>query len=117
MEGKCVEGYRNCATKLWNAARFLQSNGVAAATSHEAPHAEAPVNRWIVAETVATVQAIDIAMAELRFDAAAHAIYHFVWDQFCDWYIELTKDIGRAACRERVCQYVEIAGDALYITT
>src|SRR3546814_4463208 len=76
---------------LWNAARFLQSNGVAAATSHEAPHAEAPVNRWIVAETVATVQAIDIAMAELRFDAAANAIYHFVWDQFCDWYIELTK--------------------------
>ncbi|APL93481.1 valyl-tRNA synthetase [Sphingomonas sp. BHC-A] len=91
MDEKRVEGYRNFATKLWNAARFLQSNGVAAATSHEAPHAEAPVNRWIVAETVATVQAIDIAMAELRFDAAANAIYHFVWDQFCDWYIELTK--------------------------
>ena len=91
MDEKRVEGYRNFATKLWNAARFLQSNGVAASTSHEAPHAEAPANRWIIAETVATVQAIDTAMVELRFDAAANAIYHFVWDQFCDWYIELTK--------------------------
>ena len=91
MDEKRVEGYRNFATKLWNAARFLQSIGVTASTSHEAPHADAPVNRWIVAETVATVQAIDTAMNELRFDAAANAIYHFVWDQFCDWYIELTK--------------------------
>ncbi len=91
MDEKRVEGYRNFATKLWNAARFLQSNGVTASDSHEAPHAEAPVNRWIIAETVATVQAIDSAMNELRFDAGANAIYHFVWDQFCDWYIELTK--------------------------
>jgi valyl-tRNA synthetase len=91
MDEKRVEGYRNFATKLWNAARFLQSNGVTASTSHEAPSAELPVNRWIIAETVQTVQAIDTAMAELRFDAGANAIYHFVWDQFCDWYIELTK--------------------------
>ncbi|SEJ32064.1 valyl-tRNA synthetase [Sphingobium sp. AP50] len=91
MDEKRVEGYRNFATKLWNAARFLQSNGVTASTTHEAPHATLPVNRWIIAETVATVQAIDTAMTELRFDAAANAIYHFVWDQFCDWYIELTK--------------------------
>ncbi|MBJ7378029.1 valine--tRNA ligase, partial [Sphingobium sp.] len=86
MDEKRVEGYRNFATKLWNAARFLQSNGVTASTSHEAPAAALPVNRWIIAETVATVQAIDTAMTELRFDAAANAIYHFVWDQFCDWY-------------------------------
>jgi len=91
MDEKRVEGYRNFATKLWNAARFLQANGVTASTSREAPHATLPVNRWIIAETVATVQAIDTAMAELRFDAGANAIYHFVWDQFCDWYIELTK--------------------------
>ncbi|MCC4231594.1 valine--tRNA ligase [Sphingobium soli] len=91
MDEKRVEGYRNFATKLWNAARFLQANGVTASTSHEAPAAHLPVNRWIIAETVATVQAIDLAMADLRFDAAANAIYHFVWDQFCDWYIELTK--------------------------
>lgn len=91
MDEKRVEGYRNFATKLWNAARFLQANGVTASTSREAPHATLPVNRWIIAETVATVQAIDTAMTELRFDAGANAIYHFVWDQYCDWYIELTK--------------------------
>ncbi|WHO40147.1 valine--tRNA ligase [Sphingobium sp. AP49] len=91
MDEKRVEGYRNFATKLWNAARFLQANGVTASTSREAAHATLPVNRWIIAETVATVQAIDTAMTELRFDAGANAIYHFVWDQFCDWYIELTK--------------------------
>lgn len=91
MDEKRVEGYRNFATKLSNAARFLQANGVTASTSREAPHATLPVNRWIIAETVATVQAIDTAMAELRFDAGANAIYHFIWDQYCDWYIELTK--------------------------
>ena len=91
MDEKRVEGYRNFATKLWNAARFLQANGVVASATHEAPAAQAPVNRWIIAETVSTVQAIDTAMTELRFDAAANAIYHFVWDQFCDWYIELSK--------------------------
>lgn len=99
MDEKRVEGYRNFATKLWNAARFLQSNGVTASTSHEAPAAILPVNRWIIAETVATVQAIDTALAELRFDAASNAIYHFVWDQFCDWYIELTKGAMDAETR------------------
>jgi valyl-tRNA synthetase len=91
MDEKRVEGYRNFATKLWNAARFLQSNGVGASTSITAPAATLPVNKWIIGEVVATVQALDLAMAELRFDAAANAIYHFIWDQFCDWYIELTK--------------------------
>src|SRR3546814_1736258 len=56
-----------------------------------APDATLPVNRWIIAETVATVQALDLAMADLRFDAAANAIYHFFWDRFCDWYLELIK--------------------------
>ncbi|MDX3899414.1 MAG: valine--tRNA ligase [Sphingobium sp.] len=94
MDEKRVEGYRNFATKLWNAARFLQANGVTASTSAHAPAAELPVNRWIIGEVVATVQALDLAMADLRFDAAANAIYHFVWDQFCDWYIELGKPVS-----------------------
>jgi valyl-tRNA synthetase len=91
MDEKRVEGYRNFATKLWNAARFLQANGIVASTSGIAPEAALPVNKWIIGQVVATVQALDLAMADLRFDAAANAIYHFVWDQFCDWYIELAK--------------------------
>ena len=91
MDEKRVEGYRNFATKLWNAARFCQSNGIAASKSLAAPAAKSAVNRWIIGETVETLAALDQAMADLRFDAAANAIYHFVWDQFCDWYIELIK--------------------------
>jgi valyl-tRNA synthetase len=91
MDERRVEGYRNFATKLWNAARFCQANGIAASTSLAAPAATSAVNRWIIGEVVETVAALDQAMADLRFDAAANAIYHFVWDQFCDWYIELIK--------------------------
>ncbi|MEQ1499268.1 MAG: class I tRNA ligase family protein, partial [Novosphingobium sp.] len=91
MDERRVEGYRNFATKLWNAARFCQSNGISASASLAAPAAKSAVNRWIIGEVVETVAALDQAMADLRFDAAANAIYHFVWDQFCDWYIELIK--------------------------
>ncbi|MFC3098535.1 valine--tRNA ligase [Alteraurantiacibacter palmitatis] len=91
MDERRVEGYRNFATKLWNAARFCQSNGIGASTTLAAPPATSAVNKWIVGEVVETVAAIDKALADLRFDAAANAIYHFVWDQFCDWYIELVK--------------------------
>ncbi|MCZ8018023.1 valine--tRNA ligase [Novosphingobium sp.] len=91
MDEKRVEGYRNFATKLWNAARFCQSNGIGASKSLAAPAATSAVNKWIIGEVVETLAELDKAMADLRFDAAANAIYHFVWDQFCDWYIELIK--------------------------
>jgi valyl-tRNA synthetase len=91
MDEKRVEGYRNFATKLWNAVRFAQSNGIGASNSVAAPAATHAVNKWIVGEVVATLAELDKAMVELRFDAAANAIYHFVWDQFCDWYLELIK--------------------------
>jgi valyl-tRNA synthetase len=91
LDEKRVEGYRNFATKLWNAARFCQSNGIGASAALEPPAAELPVNRWIVGETVKTVQALDLALAELRFDESANIVYHFVWDRFCDWYLELIK--------------------------
>ncbi|UOR15638.1 valine--tRNA ligase [Qipengyuania aquimaris] len=91
MDEKRVEGYRNFATKLWNATRFCQSNGIGASTSIAAPAATQAVNKWIIGEVVETKNALEQAMADLRFDAAANTIYHFVWDRFCDWYIELIK--------------------------
>lgn len=91
MDDKRIEGYRNFATKLWNATRFCQSNGIGASTSIAAPAASHAVNRWIIGEVIQTKQALDAALAELRFDAAANTIYHFVWDRFCDWYLELIK--------------------------
>ncbi|MCP6357416.1 class I tRNA ligase family protein, partial [Klebsiella pneumoniae] len=83
----------NFATKLWNAARFAQSNGIGASTTLEPPAASLAVNRWIIAETVQTVQALDLALADLRFDGAANTVYQFVWSRFCDWYLELIKPV------------------------
>jgi valyl-tRNA synthetase len=91
LDEKRVEGYRNFATKLWNAARFCQANGIGASQAIGPPEAALPVNRWIIGETVKTVQALDLALAELRYDESANTIYHFVWATFCDWYLELIK--------------------------
>ncbi len=94
MDEKRVEGYRNFATKLWNASRFCQANGIGGSTTLEAPEAKLAVNKWIIAETVKTVQAVDLALADYRFDGAANAIYQFVWSRFCDWYLELIKPVS-----------------------
>src|SRR5690242_753391 len=91
MDESRVAGYRNFATKLWNAARFCQANGIGASTTLDAPEATHAVNKWIIAETVETIQAVDLALADYRFDGAANAIYQFVWSRFCDWYLELIK--------------------------
>ncbi len=91
LDEKRVEGYRNFATKLWNAARFCQSNGIGASKAVEAPPAALAVNRWIIGEVVETLAKLDKAIADLRYDAMADAIYHFAWGTFCDWYLELIK--------------------------
>jgi valyl-tRNA synthetase len=91
LDEQRVVGYRNFATKLWNAARFLQGNGVGASASVAAPEAALAVNRWIIGEVVDTLAKLDQAIADLRYDAMADAIYHFAWGTFCDWYIELVK--------------------------
>ena len=91
MDDARLAGYRNFATKLWNAARFCEANGISASTSLEPPAATLPVNRWIIGEVAATVSAMETAFAAYRFDEAANAIYSFAWDRFCDWYLELIK--------------------------
>lgn len=91
MDDARLAGYRNFATKLWNAARFCEANGISASTSFEAPAASLPVNRWIIGEVADTVAAMETAFAAYRFDEAANAIYSFAWDRFCDWYLELIK--------------------------
>ena len=91
MDESRVAGYRNFATKLWNAARFAQSNGISGSHTVHAPKAELAVNRWIIGEVVSTVQKLNKAFAEYRFDGMADVLYHMVFDQFCDWYLELIK--------------------------
>lgn len=89
LDERRLEGYRNFATKLWNASRFAQSNGIGGGALPAT--ITQPVNHWLVAEVQKTVAALDLALADLRFDEAANTVYHFVWDRFCDWYLELIK--------------------------
>ncbi|MGX7925324.1 valine--tRNA ligase [Tsuneonella sp. HG094] len=102
MDESRVEGYRNFATKLWNATRFCQANGIGASQTLHAPEATQSVHKWIIGEVVATQVAVDKAMSDLRFDAAAGAIYRFVWDTFCDWYLEFVKGYFSAEKQEGI---------------
>ena len=97
MDEKRIEGYRNFATKLWNAARFAQTQGIGASEQIAPPEATLPVNKWIVGEVIRTAQALDLAVADYRFNDYAETIYHFTWDRFCDWYLELIKPVLSAA--------------------
>ena len=88
-----VEGYRNFATKLWNAARFTQINGCRPRSDFAPGSARLTVNRWIAGESERTVAAVTEALESFRFNEAAAAIYHFIWHVYCDWYLELIKPI------------------------
>jgi valyl-tRNA synthetase len=88
-----VEGYRNFATKLWNAARFTQINGCRPRSDFAPGSAKLTVNRWIAGESERTVAAVTEALESFRFNEAAAAIYHFIWHVYCDWYLELIKPI------------------------
>ncbi len=93
LSSQRVEGYRNFATKLWNAARFCEVNGIGASDKIAAPPANLAVNRWIISEVARTRRTLDASMRDYRFDAYADGIYHFVWSRFCDWYLELIKPV------------------------
>ena len=88
-----VEGYRNFGTKLWNAARFAEMNGVALDPNYDPLAARVTVNRWIAGETARTEALVRKALNEYKFNEAAAALYQFVWNVFCDWYLELIKPI------------------------
>lgn len=90
-----IAGYRNFGTKLWNACRFAEMNGVweGHKTQTQPPAPKATVNRWIIGETVKTLAEVDAALTEFRFDTAADALYKFVWGKVCDWYVEFAKPL------------------------
>ena len=88
-----VAGYRNFGTKLWNATRFAQMNGVAAVAGFEPDDARLEINRWILTELARTARDVTEAIEGYRFNDAAAALYRFVWNQLCDWYLELLKPV------------------------
>ncbi|MCH1568380.1 MAG: valine--tRNA ligase, partial [Alphaproteobacteria bacterium] len=86
-----VEGYRNFATKLWNAARFCDMNGCFEAGDFDPAKASLPLTQWLVGEVVRAQDSVTDALEAYRFNDAANGVYQFIWNSFCDWYVELAK--------------------------
>ncbi|PTM95260.1 valyl-tRNA synthetase [Mycoplana dimorpha] len=88
-----VAGYRNFGTKLWNATRFAEMNGVKLDPQFVPEAASLTINRWILTELARTARDVTDAIETYRFNDAAGSLYRFVWNQFCDWYLELLKPV------------------------
>ena len=91
-EGR-IQGYRNFATKLWNATRYAMMNGCAPVDSWDPAGCTHTVNRWIVGETARVSREVAGAIESYRFNEAAGSVYRFCWNIFCDWYLEFTKPL------------------------
>ncbi|MEC7185629.1 MAG: class I tRNA ligase family protein, partial [Pseudomonadota bacterium] len=88
-----VEGYRNFATKLRNATRFCEINECFTAGAFNPAEATLPLTQWLVGETYRATEAISASLEAYRFNDASTSVYQFIWDGFCDWFIELAKPI------------------------
>ena len=90
-----VESYRNFATKIWNASRFLEFNELAGHTQadFDLGSVQMPVNKWIVSQLHDTTKAVSKSLESYRFNEAADQIYHFIWHNYCDWYLEFIKPV------------------------
>ncbi|MBM3612114.1 MAG: class I tRNA ligase family protein, partial [Alphaproteobacteria bacterium] len=95
LSSQRIAGYRNFVTKIWNACRFAEMNGVweGHATTSAPPPATATANRWILSETARARMAFDAALGDFRFNDAANGLYAFVWGRVCDWYVEFAKPL------------------------
>jgi len=93
LSSQRVEGYRNFATKLWNAARFTEINGCTRDQSFDPRQSKEVLSRWIAHETANTARQVTEAIKAYKFNDAAGAIYRFVWNVYCDWYLELIKPV------------------------
>ncbi|MGA7787599.1 MAG: valine--tRNA ligase [Xanthobacteraceae bacterium] len=93
LSAQRVEGYRNFATKLWNAARFAEMNSCARGPAFDPRQATETLNRWIAHEAAKTAADVSEAIQAYKFNDAAGAVYRFVWNIYCDWYLELVKPV------------------------
>ena len=88
-----VEGYRNFATKLWNAARFAEMNECVRQQDFDPKSPTQTINTWIIGQTERAAKDVTQAIEAYKFNDAANAAYEFVWGEFCDWYLELIKPL------------------------
>ena len=113
-----VEGYRNFATKLWNASRFAEINGCVRVAGFDPASAREPLNQWILGEAAKAAAETAAAIESYRFNDAAIAVYRFVWSVFCDWCLELAKPVlqgGRdGAAKSETQATIAYVLDAVY---
>ncbi len=113
-----IEGYRNFATKLWNAARFAEMNGCLRVEGFDPSAAREPLNRWILGEAAKAAAETAGAIEAYRFNDAANAAYRFVWSVFCDWHLELAKPVlqgaGDAAAKAETQATIAHVLDTIY---
>ncbi len=93
MSEQRVAGYRNFATKLWNAARFCEMNECRPQAGFDPKGVTSTLNRWIVAKVAEAANAVAVGIDEYKFNDAAQGAYAFVWGTFCDWYLEFAKPV------------------------
>jgi valyl-tRNA synthetase len=114
-----VEGYRNFATKLWNAARYAEMNGCAYRAAFDPAQCRLTANRWIVGALAAAARQTGEAIEAFKFNDAANALYQFAWGNFCDWYIEFTKPIllgeDEASKEETRATMAWVLGEVLHL--
>ena len=108
-----IEGYRNFATKLWNAARFCEMNECRAVDGFDPAACRLPVNRWIVGAVARLCRTVGEEIEAYRFNEAANAVYHGTWGTFCDWYLELVKSGLRSGPEDARAETRAAAGWAL----
>jgi valyl-tRNA synthetase len=112
MSEQRVEGYRNFATKLWNAARFAEMNGCVLPADFDPARVQGTVNKWALGELGKAAREVEAALAAYKFNEAAGVLYHFTWGTFCDWYLELIKpallgeDVALKTETQATCAYV-----------
>ncbi len=97
---KRVDGYRSFATKIWNAARFAEMNGCIRVEGFDPHRVEVSLNRWIIGEAAKAHAEVTAALETYRFNEAASAAYRFIWNIFCDWYVELAKPLLQGEAME-----------------
>lgn len=109
---KKVEDYRAFVTKIWNAARFCEMNGVTAQKGFDPQSVTSPLGKWIISEASAAVQDATHALNSYRFDEYALTCYRFVWNRFCDWFLEFAKPVFAS---DDAAEAAEIRAVAAYV--
>lgn len=109
---KKVEDYRAFVTKIWNAARFCEMNGVKAQDGFDPQSVTSPLGKWIIAEASIAIQDATKALEAYRFDEYALSCYRFIWNRFCDWFLEFAKPVFAS---DDAAEAAEIRAVAAYV--